>query len=160
MILKNFKNIFFLTPLLFLLLFFNGFSQTDTAIIKADTLTDSNKFSSKLERLKQIGESSIKKVITENTEKQIHTRQLILLDNVEKEYNKVNELFKRGIDTASINREIKQIEDQFKIANEGTFPGESDIQTIRNLNTSTLLINEIITRLNKNLKKTIMKKFI
>lgn len=154
MILKNFKNIFFLTPLLFLLLFFNGFSQTDTAIIKADTLTDSNKFSSKLERLKQIGESSIKKVITENTEKQIHTRQLILLDNVEKEYNKVNELFKRGIDTASINREIKQIEDQFKIANEGTFPGESDIQTIRNLNTSTLLINEIITRLNKNLKKT------
>ncbi|MBK8553273.1 MAG: hypothetical protein IPL53_20310 [Ignavibacteria bacterium] len=154
MYLRNLKNSFFLIPVLFLFLTLTGYSQTDTTIKEIDAETDSSKLSDKLELVRKIGEIAIKQVVAENIEKKIHFRQMALLDELDKEINKVNERFKRGIDTVLINKEIKLIEDQFRIAAEGTFSGEMDIQTIRNLNTSTVLISEILTRLNENKKRT------
>ena len=154
MVLKIFKNILFIIPACILFLNASGYSQTDTTIKIIDKEIDSTKLSSKVELVRKLGENAIKQVIFENTEKQIHSRQLILLDGLDKELNKVNEIFKRGIDTVSINKEIKQIEEQFKIAIEGTGKEEIDIQTLRNLNTSTILVNEIETRLIQNKKRT------
>lgn len=154
MYLRNLKNIFYLIPVLFLFLTIPLFSQTDSTIIKIESETDSSKLAAKLEKVRKIGENAIKQVAAENMEKQIHFRQMNLLDEIDREVNKVNERFKRGIDTVLINREIKLIEGQFRTASEGTFSGEMDIQTIRNLNTSSVLINEILTRLNQNKKRT------
>lgn len=154
MYLKNLKKTFILIPVLFLFLIITGNSQTDTTVKEIDSEIDSSKLSSKLELVRKMGEIAIKQVVAENMEKKIHFRQMALLDELDKEINKVNERFKRGIDTVLINMEIKLIEEQFRIAAEGTFSGEMDIQTIRNLNTSTVLINEIVTRLNQNKKRT------
>ena len=73
---------------------------------------------------------------------------------LESEYNKASDRFKRGIDTALINKEIKEIEEQFKTAAEGTYTGDIEIQTMRNLNTSDVLMSEILTRLKRNKEKT------
>ena len=154
MYLRNLKKTFILIPVLFLFLIITGYSQTDTTVKEIDSEIDSSKLSSKLELVRKMGEIAIKQVVAENMEKKIHFRQMALLDELDKEINKVNERFKRGIDTVLINMEIKLIEEQFRIAAEGTFSGEMDIQTIRNLNTSTVLINEIVTRLNQNKKRT------
>lgn len=149
---RNLKITFFLISVIFSTL--TGYSQTDTTVKEIDAETDSSKLATKLELVRKIGEDAIKQVVAENLEKKIHFRQMALLDELDKELNKVNERFKRGIDTVLINTEIKLIEDQFRTASEGTFSGELDIQTIRNLNTSTVLINEIVTRLNENKKRT------
>ena len=150
--LRNLQNI--LIPILVLFFISTGYTQTDTTVNKKEEEKDSTSLASRLELVRQIGEKAIQQVIAENKEKQINSRQLIILDGLENEYNKVIEYFKRGIDTVSINREIKLIEDQFKIATEGTFTGEIQIQTLRNLNTSSILITEILASLNQNKKKT------
>lgn len=149
----NLKNTFILIPVLFLYLTITGYSQTDTTLKKSDVKKDSTSMATKLELVREISEKAIRQVAADNKEKQINARQLILLDELEKELNKVNEYFKRGIDTVSINKEIKLIEDQFRIATEGIFSGEIQVQTLRNLNTSSILINEILTRLNQNQKR-------
>ena len=154
MYLRNLKKTFIIIPVLILFLTITGYSQTDTTVKEIDSEIDTGKISAKLELVRKIGENAIKQVAAENKEKQIHFRQMALLDELDKEINKVNERFKRGIDTVLINKEIKLIEDQFRTASEGTFSGEMDIQTMRNLNTSTVLINEILTRLNQNKKRT------
>lgn len=154
MTLKSFRNNFILVCACIFLFTLAAYSQTDTAIKKNDVKAESDSIAAKLDRLREIGEKAIQQVVSENKEKQINSRQLIILDELEKELNKVNEYFKRGIDTVSINQEIKFIEEQLKIANEGIFTGEIEIQTLRNLNTSSILINEILTRLNQNKKKT------
>lgn len=154
MYLRNLKKTFITIPVLILFLTITGYSQTDTTVKEIDSEIDTGKISKKLELVRKIGENAIKQVAAENKEKQIHFRQMALLDELDKEINKVNERFKRGIDTVLINKEIKLIEEQFRTASEGTFSGEMDIQTIRNLNTSTVLINEILTRLNQNKKRT------
>lgn len=154
MTLKSFRNNFILVCACFFLFTLAAYSQTDTAIKKNDVKAESDSIAAKLDRLREIGEKAIQQVVSENKEKQINSRQLIILDELEKEINKVNEYFKRGIDTVSINQEIKFIEEQLKIANEGIFTGEIEVQTLRNLNTSSILINEILTRLNQNKKKT------
>jgi len=152
--LRKLKNTFILIPVLFLFLIITGYSQTDTTIKKIESDIDSSKIASTIELARKIGENAIKQVIIENREKQIHFRQMALLDELDKELNKVNERFKRGIDTVLINKEIKLIEEQFAIAAEGTSSGDIEIQTIRNLNTSTILIDEIVTRLNQNKNRT------
>lgn len=154
MYLRNLKYAFILVPVLFLIFSLTGKSQTDTTIKKIESEIDTSKLSARQELVRKIGENAIKQVIDENREKQIHFRQMALIDELDKELNKVNERFKRGIDTVLINKEIKLIENQFRTAAEGTFSGEMDIQTIRNLNTSTVLINEILTRLNQNKRRT------
>ena len=150
--LRNLQNI--LIPILVLFFFSTGYTQTDTTVIKNEEEKDSTSLASRLELVRQIGEKAIQQVVAENKEKQINSRQLIVLDGLEKELNKVNEYFKRGIDTVSINREIKLIEDQFKIATGGTFIDEIQIQTLRNLNTSSILIKEILASLYQNKKRT------
>ena len=150
--LRNLQNI--LIPILILFFFSTGYTQTDTTVIKNEEEKDSTSLASRLELVRQIGEKAIQQVVAENKEKQINSRQLIVLDGLEKELNKVNEYFKRGIDTVSINREIKLIEDQFKIATGGTFIDEIQIQTLRNLNTSSILIKEILASLYQNKKRT------
>ena len=150
--LRNLQNI--LIPILVLFFFSTGYTLTDTTVIKNEEEKDSTSLASRLELVRQIGEKAIQQVVEENKEKQINSRQLIVLDGLEKELNKVNEYFKRGIDTVSINREIKLIEDQFKIATGGTFIDEIQIQTLRNLNTSSILIKEILASLYQNKKRT------
>lgn len=150
--LRNLQNI--LIPILVLFFFSTAYAQTDTTVIKNEEEKDSTSLASRLELVRQIGEKAIQQVVEENKEKQINSRQLIILDGLEKELNKVSEYFKRGIDTVSINREIKLIEDQFKIATGGTFTDDIQTQTIRNLNTSSILINEILASLYQNKKRT------
>lgn len=120
----NLKYSFILIPVLLLFLTIIGYTQTDTSINKIDAKIgseiDTSKVSSKLELVRKIGENAIKQVVSENMEKQIHFRQMALPEELDKELNKVNERFKRGIDTVFINKEIKLIEEQFRIAAEGT----------------------------------------
>lgn len=165
---KNLKYFFCISIFSFILAV-NTYAQNDTAgndtagndsntakdtVLSGDSVkTDTTKFSTTIDLLRKLGEQGITKMINETNEKNIHSRQLDLLHKLEGEFNKVNEIFKRGIDTTSINLDIKKTEEQFKIASEGIFTGEIRLQTMRNLNTSSLLIVELSTRLENNKKK-------
>jgi small-conductance mechanosensitive channel len=133
-----------------LLFVIRGYAQPDTTVRNNDVKDDSASLISKLDKVRQVGENAIQQLVAENKEKKIHSRQLVLLDELDGELNKVNERFKRGIDTAYIYQEIKQIEGQFRIASEGTSTDDIEMPTIRNLTTSALLLKEIIIRLNNN----------
>jgi small-conductance mechanosensitive channel len=147
---RNFRRMFLFVPMWILLFVIRGYAQPDTTVRTNDVKDDSASLISKLDKVRQIGENAIQQIVAENKEKQIHSRQMVLLDELDGELNKVNERFRRGIDTAFINQEIKQIEEQFRIASEGTNANDVEIPTIRNLNTSAILLKEIIIRLDNN----------
>jgi small-conductance mechanosensitive channel len=115
---------------------------------------DSASFSFAIEELRKIGEIETKKLAEKNKEKQLHAIQMALLDEFIAEENKVAEYFKRGVDTALIGQEIRSIEEQYKIATRGIFIDSQGFQTMRNLSTSVLLMNEIETTL-KQIKKKV-----
>ena len=154
MSLTNTGKVLLLLPVWILLYAVYGFTQSDSADLNVEVDKDTSSFSKGLEKARQIGKDAIQEVLSQNREKQNHSRQLVLLDKLESEHNKVSNRFKRGIDTATINQEIKEIEEQFKTSAEGTYSGEIEIQTMRNLNTSDVLMSEILTRLKRNKEKT------
>jgi potassium efflux system protein len=131
-----------------------GFSQSDSADQSIEADKDTASFTKGIEKARQLGRDAIQEVLSQNKDKQNHSRQMVLLDKLESEYNKASERFKRGIDTALINQEIEEIEEQYEIAAEGTYAGDIEIQTMRNLNTSDVLMSEILTRLKRNKEKT------
>ena len=131
-----------------------GFTQSDSADLNLETDKDTASFSQSLEKVRELGEEAIQEILSHNKEKQNHSRQLIILDKLESEYNKASERLKGGIDTALINQEIKEIEEQYKTAAEGTNLGDTEIQSMRNLNASDVLMSEILTRLKRNREKT------
>jgi potassium efflux system protein len=154
MSLTNTGKVLLLLPVWILFNAVYGFPQSDSADLNVEVDKDTSSFSKGLEKARQIGKDAIQEILSQNKEKQIHSRQLVLLDKLGSEYDKASERFKRGIDTAIISQEIKEIEDQFKTAAEGTYSGDIEIQTMRNLNTSDVLMSEILTRLKRNREKT------
>lgn len=164
---KNVKNII-LTILISVIFVTNVYAQKDTQLNNQGNVTeienelsevkeiekkDTAQFSSTIDLIRKMGKEEISRLIKEANEKKIHSRQLELLNNLESEFNKAEEIFKRGIDTVSLNVAINKIEGLYNTASEGILTDELKIQTMRNLNTSSLLMYEISVQLDQYKKK-------
>ncbi len=144
---------FFIIFPLYLIVLTTGIAQTDTGKTVKPKAIDTAKFSKAIDKARELGEEAAKELAEKNKEKRINIIQLALIDELVKQENKVKDYFKKGIDTADINLEIRLLEEQFKIASEDLLNENSDFKTMRNLNTSVLLMREIETSLKENRKR-------
>ena len=71
-----------------------GFSQSDSADQSIEADKDTASFTKGIEKARQLGRDAIQEVLSQNKDKQNHSRQMVLLDKLESEYNKASERFK------------------------------------------------------------------
>ena len=141
---------FFITFLFYLYTITAGIAQTDTGQTNPTEKEDTARFSDAVDKIREAGEIAVKELIEKNNEKRINVIQMALLDDLVKEENKVKDYFKKGVDTASISRELIFIETQFRLASDGMLDSNTFFLTLRNLNTSVLLLKELETSLMQN----------
>lgn len=120
-------------------------SKTDTSAIKKDSI-DPKQLK---EIIRMTEDMLIKESLSKQRDKKIKSIQAILISDLRKEFSKVTDYFNKGIDTVSVISELAEIDSNLKTATEGIFINKSEPQTSRNLKTSSLLMKELLKRLEK-----------
>jgi len=122
-------------------------SSSDTLVYK-DTLS----FSEQQDLIRSAADSLAKIYSEKFKEKQINSRQLLLLAELKKEIMKADDYIKHGIDTSEFNAKLDRIETEFKLASQGTLENEGVFRTVRNYTTSALLMKELLIQLESKKK--------
>ena len=128
---------------------FTLYGQTDSTKIREKAANDTlvKLLYSQNEVLRQLADSLGKAEIFKNREKQIFSQQMSLIANISKVTYKVDDYFKKEIDTADINSNLNEIENQYSIASQGIGNDSNKIVTERNLSTTSLLLKGLQIRL-------------
>lgn len=119
------------------------YSYEDSSVIN-----DDNSFSIAQSYIRKMADSLATVYSEQFKEKQLYSQQLILLSDLQKELLKADDYIKRGIDTASFNKNLNKIESEFGLASEGIDSIDA-FMTLRNFTTSALLMKELIIQLDK-----------
>ena len=129
-------------------------SINDSISPSADTIEykDTLSFSEKQDLIRSEADSLAKTYSEQFKEKQLNSQQLLLLSEMKKETMKVDEYIKHGIDTSEFNAKLDRIENEFKLASQGTLENEGAFRTVRNLTTSALLMKELLIQLESKKK--------
>lgn len=123
-------------------------SPPDTSALK-DTLS----FSEKQDLIRAAADSMAKIYSEQYKEKQLNSQQILLLTELKKVYMKADDFIKHGIDTSELNEKLNRIENEFKLASQGTLEADGIFKTVRNLTTSALLMKELAIQLESRKKK-------
>ncbi|HRI84788.1 MAG TPA: mechanosensitive ion channel [Ignavibacteria bacterium] len=153
----------YLKYILLFILFFSAklYSQTDTAngnkslkdsadvpVIVTDSSILLNAEMQKI--MREIADSISREYAFQFREKQIYSHQLNLLNELTTTTRRIEDYFKKGIDTAAIKKELKSIEEYLELASDGTIQNQTkNTLTFRNIRVAYLLMNELVPKLEK-----------
>lgn len=145
--------LFFIIYLLFFTFPGDGlFAQlADTGITHVDT-----GFKKEIKVLKEAASNDAEASIAKFKSSRVAIHQAELLENINETIDRVKH-YLRFIDTNDISKELKEISEWDVIANDGISFNHEAPQTHRNLTTSSIIIDELLKRVNK--QKTVVDKY-
>lgn len=130
------------------LLFLSAHAQNkDSSHIQDSIQQPSIDTNSLVEIARRFGENEIRESQKQFREDLYATTQKALLDAIRKETFEARDFVKQGIDTTGFTTELNKINEWYNISADGIFIHSGSAQTIRNLATSKVIVQELLERL-------------
>lgn len=130
------KNYSTFPVILFCAFFHSAFAQS------GDTVAPTNHLTIMRQQTVAEGEKNKTRFKTE----QLILRQTVIMDELKRTVQQAKDYLRIGVDTASIKTELQKLNDIYITAGDGIFSNQGSNQTIRNLNTSSKILFEVLNR--------------
>ncbi|HEX5152975.1 MAG TPA: mechanosensitive ion channel domain-containing protein [Parafilimonas sp.] len=117
--------------------------KTDSDSVKSDYNAATDEF---IRLFKQLGVEELQKSILEYHEDTIVTKQDKIIEEVRKLTSEAKNYLKNGLDTSGLSEQLKKFEHWYEITSDGVFINRGTLETNRNLETSSGILKELLTR--------------
>lgn len=99
-----------------------------------------------INRFQRLGVEELQKSIVEYHEDTIITKQDEIIEQVKELTAEAKSYLKNGLDTTGLTEQLKKLEDWYNITSDGIFINTGTLATNRNLETSSGILKELLTR--------------